>query len=201
VDASQHRDAIVDALREADDGLDATELAAAISLHPNTVRWHVAVLADRGLVAAAPRRRPGRGRPRVIYRLTPDGIVRDRDEYRLLATMLTSIVAAEPDGEARAYEEGVRRGRELQAAEPLRAPAEVLDRQGFAVSATEGRIDMRRCPFSALAASTPHVVCTVHRGIIDGALAEAGCSCHVERLEPFVEPTLCVAHLAPNASR
>jgi predicted ArsR family transcriptional regulator len=55
---------------------------------------------------------------------------------------------------------------------------------------------MRRCPFWALAGSCPHVVCSLHHGIIDGALAAAGSDTHVERLEPFVEPGLCVARLS-----
>jgi predicted ArsR family transcriptional regulator len=189
------REAIIEALRDARAGLDTNELAAAIGLHPNTVRWHLGVLADSGLVAAEPERRAGRGRPSIVYRLTGDGIAHDRDEYRLLATMLTAVVAADGDGEARVYEEGVRWGRSLQAAEPDRGPAEVLDRQGFAVQAGEDRIEMRRCPFYALAERSPQVVCTLHHGIIDGALAESGSSQHVERLDPFVEPMLCVAHL------
>jgi predicted ArsR family transcriptional regulator len=54
---------------------------------------------------------------------------------------------------------------------------------------------MRRCPFYALAEDSPQVICTLHHGIIDGALAEAGSEQTVERLEPFVEPGLCIAHL------
>ena len=34
------------------------------------------------------------------------------------------------------------------------------------------------------------------RGAYDGALAELGCDLAVERLDVFVEPDLCVAHLA-----
>ena len=82
------------------------------------MRWHLGVLTDAGLVRSAPEQRQQRGRPSVVYRLTPDGAARDRDEYRLLATMLTAAVASDRDGEALAYETGVRWGRHLQAAEP-----------------------------------------------------------------------------------
>ena len=54
---------------------------------------------------------------------------------------------------------------------------------------------MRRCPFYALAETHPQIVCTLHHGIIDGALEETGSNHRVRRLEPFVEPGLCVAHL------
>ena len=191
------RAAIIEALRDAE--LDTNDLARAVGLHPNTVRWHLGVLADEGLVEASPKRRPSRGRPSVIYRLTPDGVAHDRDEYRLLATMLAGVVASDEHGVARAYEEGVRWGRRIQAAEPERSVPELLDRQGFAAAGADDRIEMRRCPFYALAECAPGVVCTLHQGIIDGALAESGSARHVEQLDPFVEPALCVARLSPAA--
>ena len=54
---------------------------------------------------------------------------------------------------------------------------------------------MRRCPFHELAEAQPQIICAAHRGLIDGALAELGCGLAVERLDVFVEPGLCVAHL------
>src|SRR5207342_643290 len=52
-------------------GLDVQELSRRLGLHPNTIRWHLGVLADAGLVGSerAARRTPGR--PRVLYRLRP----------------------------------------------------------------------------------------------------------------------------------
>lgn len=190
----RQRDAIVGALRDAPAGLDTNELAGEVGLHPNTVRWHLGLLERAGLVRAAPELRRGRGRPSVAWRLTSEGAAADRDEYRLLATMLTGVVAGERDGEARAYDAGLRWGRDLQAAEPGSSIVDLLDRQGFGATAFRGSIEMRRCPFAALAEDAPQVICTLHRGIIDGALAAAGGG-RVERLEPFVEPGLCVARL------
>jgi predicted ArsR family transcriptional regulator len=147
-------------------------------------------------VQARPERRRGRGRPSVAYRLTGEGVAHGRDDYRLLATMLTDVVAADRDGEARAYEAGVGWGRHLQQAEPEAELAELLDREGFEAEQEGDRLEMRRCPFYALAEDSPQVICTLHRGIIDGALAAAGSDDAVERLDPFVEPGLCVARLA-----
>jgi predicted ArsR family transcriptional regulator len=193
VNGKRQREAILEALRACRDGLDTKELAAEVGLHPNTIRWHLGVLADQGLVTEAPEHRHGRGRPSIVYRLTPEGVAHDRDEYRLLATVLTGVVAGDRDGEARAYEAGVRWGRHLKAAEPECGVVELLDRQGFAAQANGRRIEMRRCPFYALAEDSPQVICTLHHGIVDGALEGSGES--VDRLDPFVEPTLCVAHL------
>jgi predicted ArsR family transcriptional regulator len=195
MNGERQRHMILEALRATPDGLDTKELAGALDLHPNTVRWHLGLLGDAGLVGEQPERRRGRGRPSIVHRLTSEGIASGRDEYRLLATMLTEALAGGPDGEARAYETGVRWGRHLHEAEPDATVVELLDREGFAAERHGDRIEMRRCPFYALAEGAPQVICTLHRGIVDGALEEAGTDQSVERLDPFVEPGLCVAVL------
>jgi predicted ArsR family transcriptional regulator len=70
MDGKRQREALLQVLRESRRGLDTKELAAAVTLHPNTVRWHLGVLGDAGLVEALPEQRRGRGRPSVVYRLT-----------------------------------------------------------------------------------------------------------------------------------
>jgi predicted ArsR family transcriptional regulator len=194
MNGDRQREAILEALRGAPDGLDTNQLAGALHLHANTVRWHLGLLERAGLIHAAPELRRGRGRPSVAWRLTSEGAASARDEYRLLATMLTGVVAKDDDGPAHAYEVGRGWGRHLRAAEPGSSIAELLDRQGFGATARGGSIEMRRCPFAALAEEAPQVVCTLHRGIIDGALSSAG-GRRVQRLDPFVEPGLCVARL------
>jgi predicted ArsR family transcriptional regulator len=196
VNGDRQRELILDALRAAHDGLGTARLAEQLGLHPNTIRFHLGVLADGGLVQASPEHRHERGRPSIVYRLTGDGVGRGRDEYRLLATMLADVVSADGEGAARAYEAGVRWGRHLQQAEPDASVARLLDREGFAAEQHGDEVEMRRCPFYALAESSPDVICTLHHGIIDGALAERGSDLRVGRLQPFVEPSLCVAHLA-----
>ena len=196
VNGERQRQMILEALQSERGGLDTAQLADRLGLHANTIRWHLGILTDRELVQAVPERRHGRGRPSIVYRLTAEGIARGRDEYRLLATMLTDVVGADRDGESRAYDAGVRWGRHLQQAEPDTTLADLLDQQGFAAERHGDRIEMRRCPFYALAENSPQVICTLHHGIIAGALAEAGSEQTVERLDPFVEPGLCLAHLA-----
>jgi predicted ArsR family transcriptional regulator len=199
---TRQREAILAVLHEARDGLDANALSDLVALHPNTVRWHLGVLRDGGLVEPHPEHRGARGRPRIVYRLTADGLVHDRDEYRLLAGMLTAAVAADPDGEARSYETGVHWGHQLVDApsgeSAVAAIVGILDQQGFAAEAGVNEIRMRRCPFSALAETNPGVICALHHGLIDGALEQAGAGVEVERLDPFVEPTICIARLAPR---
>jgi predicted ArsR family transcriptional regulator len=196
MDGQRQREAIVDALRDAHDGLDTKAIAEFVGLHANTVRWHLGRLGDDGLVRASPERRRSRGRPSIVYRLTPEGVAAGRDEYRLLATMLTAALASAPDGARQAYVTGREWGRHLSAAEPGAGVATLLDREGFAAEQSGDRIEMRRCPFYALAEADPQIVCTLHHGIIDGALEETGSRRRVERLDAFVEPTLCVARLS-----
>jgi predicted ArsR family transcriptional regulator len=192
------------ALREAPDGLDVPELAERLALHPNTVRWHLGALADAGAVSSAPHPHAGRGRPRIVYRLEPGRSEGTRDEYRLLASMLSSAVAG-PDAAAAA---GRAWGRYLT---PRRLPLVQVDdgeatHTVFALLADQGfepepggdggEIRMHRCPFHDLAESQPQIVCAVHKGLIDGALEELGSDLRIEGLDVFVEPDLCVARLS-----
>ncbi|HEY9522653.1 MAG TPA: helix-turn-helix domain-containing protein, partial [Thermopolyspora sp.] len=64
---------ILDRLRATSEPLDAHTIAQATGLHVTTVRFHLTALAKAGLVTAAPRRHPGRGRPRLMYSPVWDG--------------------------------------------------------------------------------------------------------------------------------
>jgi len=204
--SDDHRVAIVGELRGSPEGLDVRELAGRLGLHENTVRWHLGILEDAGFIDAAPAPNGKPGRPRILYRLRPGArAVRDRDEHRLLATVLTGMAAALPDGEERVAEAGrvwgrflVRRPSPLERVSNEEAVAEVsrlLDEEGFAAEPHGTEIHMRRCPFHDLAGTNPEIVCGVHRGLMTGALEELGSDLEVEGLDVFVKPDLCVARL------
>jgi predicted ArsR family transcriptional regulator len=205
--SDDHRVAIVGELRETPDGLDVRELARRLGLHENTVRWHLGILDEAGFIDAGPAANGRPGRPRILYRLRPGArAARDRDEHRLLATVLTGLVAGLPDGEERAAEVGrswgrflVRRPSPLERVGDAAAVAEVsrlLDEEGFAAEPHGTAIHMRRCPFHDLAETNPEIVCGVHRGLMTGALEELGSDLEVEGLDVFVRPDLCIARLA-----
>lgn len=205
-----HRVRIVEELRAAPDGLDVRALASRLALHENTVRWHLGLLADAGLVESSPAANGKPGRPRMMYALRP-GVheTRGRDEHRLLATILTGTVAELSDGERRVEEAGrawgrylVRRPSPLERVTDELAVDEVtrlLDEEGFAAEAHGREIHMRRCPFHELAETNPGVVCGVHRGLISGALEELESRLGVDGLDVFVQPDLCVARLRPRS--
>jgi predicted ArsR family transcriptional regulator len=206
--ADPSRARIVDELQGEHDALDAQELSRRLGLHANTVRWHLGVLGDAGVVSAerAPRSTPGR--PRTVYRLSPEATAADRDEFRLLASVLTTALASDPGAVAKAERAGRQWGRYLAPRRPPSSPlsdeeaveevVRLLDEQGFAPERVNGNIRLRRCPFLELAEQHPQVVCSVHRGLIAGALDELGTGLESE-LTPFVEPTVCVARLASRA--
>ncbi len=204
--ADEHRVRIVDELRAKPEGLDARELGRRLGLHENTIRWHLGILGDAGLVGSHPAASGKPGRPRMLYVLRPGADEAEgRDEHRLLATVLTGSLAELPDGERKAEEAGrawghflVRRPSPLERVTDEQAVSEVarlLDEQGFAATAEGTEIHMRRCPFHDLAETNPEIVCTVHRGLVSGALAELGSGLDVDGLDVFVRPDLCVARL------
>ena len=206
--ADESRRRVVEELRAARRGLDAQALALRLGLHPNTVRWHLGVLRDAGLVEVRRAERTTPGRPRSLYSLRPGASKPESDELRLLAAILTSLIASEENVSAKAERAGVTWGRYLAPRRaPLARPSDeqatndvvaMLDDQGFAPEVDEDGIALRRCPYYDLAEQHPQVVCAVHRGLIAGALEELGSGLDVE-LEPFVRADLCRVQLRPRA--
>lgn len=66
-DESRHR--IAELLRRERRAIDVREIAEAVALHPNTVRDHLNVLVDAGLVKTQVEERDRAGRPRTFYEL------------------------------------------------------------------------------------------------------------------------------------
>ena len=60
-----------------------------------------------------------------------------------------------------------------------------------------GEIALRNCPFLELAGTRRDVICPVHLGLMQGALDTWDAPITVDTLTPFVEPDVCLAHLAP----
>ena len=89
--ADPRRSRIVDELRGQRDGLDTEQLARALELHPNTVRWHLGILGDAGIVESQTEPRTGPGRPRILYRLTPEGRKQLERETTEFAQLIKSI--------------------------------------------------------------------------------------------------------------
>src|ERR1043166_5978081 len=83
---------VLDMLRAADSPLGVREVAQQMGLHPNTARFHLEALVEAGLAPRETEDRETPGRPRVGYRASAGGPA-GRRRYRLLAEMLTSLIA------------------------------------------------------------------------------------------------------------
>ena len=195
--------------------LDSRELGRRLGLHPNTIRSHVERLIEAGLVRVGLAPAAGRGRPRVLYEAVIDLVTPIEGGYRLLAEILAGYVASIEHPQAAAESAGRAWGRYLterpqpfarvSAQEATEKVVRLFTDLGFmpeAVDHPSGRkILLHRCPFRRVAESNPEVACAVHLGLLKGALSEMGAPLEAMRLDPFVEPTLCVAHLRERAAR
>ncbi len=203
------------ALQAADGPMSVEEVAADVRLHVNTARFHLDALVADGLAERASEDRTRPGRPRMLYAARQDAPPSGDRSYRLLAQILTSYLAGEvarPDqaalhaGEAwgRYLAERPAPFQRVTAESATRQLVGVLDDIGFEPEATTaGRrreIRLHNCPFREAAEQSREVTCSVHLGLMRGLLAEVGAPLDALRLDPFVTPNLCVAHLGTPSS-
>ena len=77
----------------------------------------------------------------------------------------------------------------------------VMEEMGFAPHAEAGdgdgtyRLCLRQCPFREVAQHHRDVICSLHLGLMRGALARMRAPVTASQLDPFVEPSLCIARL------
>jgi predicted ArsR family transcriptional regulator len=190
-------------------------IADVLGVHPNTVRFHLDSLLAEGQVEQAELSRKGPGRPPLMFRAVRRMDRGGTRHYRLLAEILTAAYAAERNPRAKALAAGRAWGRRLDTTmqppgdgagvdETIDHLVDALDDLGFAPERREAdgerQIGLRHCPFLELAENRTSVICPVHLGLMQGAMETWGAPVTVDRLEPFVEPDLCLAHLTPQAA-
>jgi predicted ArsR family transcriptional regulator len=206
----QSRARVLDILRAAGSPLGAQEVAQQTGLHPNTARFHLDALVDAGLAVreALPRATPGR--PSVAYRPTDSGGPAGSRRYRLLAEILTTLIAGVmPEPREAAAQAGREWGRYLtQQPAPYQRPdagqsietlSAILAELGFSPEAvSEGarhQLRLHQCPFREVAENHQDVVCSMHLGLMQGALAQMRAPITADRLLPFAESGVCIADL------
>lgn len=189
-----------------------TSLAALVAmsgLHANTVREHVEGLRREGLVRRSPAPAVGRGRPGWLYEATSLSHDDPRPEYAGLAVALASVIArTSPQPAEDAREAGVAWGRRLVDERPRlserdpdrarrRAVSDLFADMGFEPEPDRDvrEVRLRSCPLLQAAHQQPEIVCAVHRGIAEGALASYGAPSEGVDLLPFVEPGACLLRL------
>jgi predicted ArsR family transcriptional regulator len=143
----------------------------------NAIRQHLAKLVAAGLVTERRAATGGRGRPRLLYELSPavEGQWGTTGPYERLSRMLVEIIRS-----GRPAEEVGRR------CAPLFAPpsptgdgaadiSAAMERQGFEPEVRTTRrgteVVLHRCPFAAAATADRPTVCSLHLGIAEGLAA------------------------------
>jgi predicted ArsR family transcriptional regulator len=187
------------------------EMAGRLSLHPNTLRPHLRRLEEAGLVAHQVRKTPGVGRPQTLYRAVEPVGDEGRD-FRLLAEMLCGLLHTRRDieratGLAREWggylvtQGGPKPGVRLPARQNLAALQEAMARAGFEPrfrrSDSTLEVTLRDCPFRDLADEYRDLVCSLHRGLLEGMLAGLKPGLALREFRPFAERGVCRARAGP----
>ena len=205
--ASPVRRSVLAFLVQSEQPEDAVAVAAHISAHVTTARFHLDQLLTIGLIQREPERTGQRGRPRIRFTAV---IVERTDVQSQLAHALAGALAEDNDGgRARAiragekWSEAFSGGLEASSDEGAAPLVQLLDQLEFAPELDEtGRsIDLTACPFREAARANPGVVCAVHLGLIQRAARTLGHDDRAVELRPFVGPHLCVVNLGTDWKR
>jgi len=202
---------VLDVLREADTPLGVADIAGRIGIHVNTARFHLNALMAEGKVVRALEQPKGPGRPRTVYAPRPGMDRGGTRSYRLLAQILLShMSSAGPDAGEVARRAGHAWGsfladrpspfRQLTGEEAIAQLTGLLAELGFVPDPEKDVrlpevIRLRHCPFLELAEGYGQLVCRIHQGLMQGALAELHAPVTVTELEPFAEPGACLVRL------
>lgn len=176
-------------LADADRPVDVAELTDHLDLNHNSIRHHLTHLVAAELVDEATAESSGRGRPRLLYSVSPTAESRwgAVGPYERLAVLLTTVLRT---GDS-PVDVGRRAGGDIAGpagddAEPLDVMVQAMARQGFepVVVRTGDRCEvaLQACPFEAAALADPDTVCSLHRGMAEGVADATGGRVVVDRL-------------------
>lgn len=187
------------------------EVAETLGLHPNTVRPHLERMREVGLLEARPDVSGAVGRPQKLYLLSAEApsLGLEPPVFPMLARMLLGLVADAGVGSEVSVDAGRAEGRRLAHRQrPGRRPCidaaeAMLDELGFDPARVDegdtATIAFTHCPFADLAETDPDVVCSLHRGLVEGFIDEVG-GAQLVSFNTLADRTPCQTQLAPTAS-
>ncbi len=152
------------------------EAADAVGVSVGLAAYHLDRLVDVGLLEVTFRRRgvrrgPGAGRPAKLYRRSSRELrvaVPPRD-YELAARLLADALDGVDDGALRRvlHRRAQRAGRARRADAPAADLDELLQDCGYEpVRDKRGHVELRNCPFHALAQEHRELICAFVRGLV-----------------------------------
>lgn len=168
------------------------ELCAATGLHANTVREHLQRLIEGGYVIQATEHRTTRGRPRTLYSAAT-GMA---DASSPIARDKVSAAARRGDL-MRRVTPGTASVLGRDAVYQLDALIEHLEESGFepVVDDEQLTVDLSPCPHAAGRPEDRPMLCTVHLGLMQGVLTEAGGPLAAETVRTTALPADCTVQL------
>jgi predicted ArsR family transcriptional regulator len=180
------------------------DIAESLGLHVNTVRPHLERMREVGLLDVQSDNRGAVGRPQHRYSLAADApsLGLEPPTFALLARMLLRAAAISGTGADDAADAGREQGRSDGAravGRPcLDALVRELDRLGFdptvAGDAAATTVAFAHCPFRELAEANPDLVCSLHRGLIEGFVDTVG-GAEVHAFRTLVDRDPCQVEL------
>jgi predicted ArsR family transcriptional regulator len=182
------------------------EIAETLELHPNTVRPHLERMRDVGLLEVTTDAQGAVGRPQHRYSLAADApsLGFEPPAFPALAQMLLRLAASAGLPAADAVEAGREHGA-LDASRPDRTgPCEVALTAELAVLGFDPEsvledgaltVAFTRCPFRELAEANPDLVCSLHRGLVEGFIGARGDG-RVTAFHDLADRTPCQVEIA-----
>jgi len=164
--------------------LSTADVAESLGLHSNTVRPHLERMRDVGLLESRPDTSGAVGRPQKLYTISPDSpsLGLEPPVFPMLARMLIGMARDAGIGGEVAAGAGRDEGRRLahRRAEPDQpcpeAAVAMLDQLGFDPARVDvddvATIAFTHCPFADLAETNPELICSLHRGMLEGFVDE-----------------------------
>jgi predicted ArsR family transcriptional regulator len=191
------------------------EVADTLGLHPNTVRPHLERMRDLGLLDVTTVATGSVGRPQHRYALAPDApsLGLEPPAFPTLTRMLLQAAASaglDPEDLADAGREQGRADHQRVASVGDPAPGtdvvDALEEELAAFGFDPARVDdgtsvtiaFTHCPFRQLAEDHPELVCSMHRGMVEG-FVDCGGGASVSRFHPLVDRTPCQVDLVRQA--
>jgi predicted ArsR family transcriptional regulator len=186
------------------------DIAEVLGLHPNTVRPHLERMREVGLLEVRTEVPSGVGRPQNLYALatTAPSLGLEPPTFPLLARMLVRLAEMAGASGDDAADVGREQGRldaraYTRAASCLEALVHQLETLGFdpAVDGSpdgeEAVVAFAHCPFRELAEAHPELVCSLHRGLVEGFVETMG-DTRVDDFHSLVHRDPCQVTLSPR---
>jgi predicted ArsR family transcriptional regulator len=182
-----------------------SDIAEMLDLHVNTVRPHLERMRDVGLLDVQSDNRGAVGRPQHRYSLAAGAPSLGLEppsfpmvpRLRVRAAPLARLEAG--DAVEAGREQGLLDGERYEGEPCVAALTAELDRLGFdpavAGDDDDATVAFAHCPFRELAEANPDVVCSLHRGLVEGFVSAVG-GARVVEFRNVVDRRPCQVELA-----